>query len=257
MKYTTLVSIDTLAKKYADPNWVIVDCHFLLDDPDAGRRAFQRAHIPGARYAHLDQDLSGPIIPGTTGRHPLPVIDVFAASLSSWGIDNGTQVVAYDNRGGGIAARLWWMLKWLGHSKTAVLDGSFHHWKQAGHPVTDQPNQIIPKQFIVKPRPALIADITEVETIQQHPEKLLIDSRSPERFRGETEPLDAKAGHIPGAVNRFFMHNLDESGKMLSASELRYLFKSLVGETPTEDVIFYCGWELPRRIIFSQWNLPV
>jgi thiosulfate/3-mercaptopyruvate sulfurtransferase len=241
MKHTTLVSIDTLAANYTNPNWVIVDCHYLLNDPDAGRRAYQRGHIPGAIYAHLDEDLTGPIIPGKTSRHPLPDIDTFTNTLSRWAITEDTQVIAYDNRGGGIAVRLWWMLKWLGHDAAAVLDGSFTHWKKAGFPVTDEITTPKPKTFKPKPHPEMIATLNEIETIRQHPNKLLVDSRAQERYRGETEPLDPVAGHIPGAVNRYYMDNLDEEGKMKTVSELKEIFSALIGETQPGNVIFYCG----------------
>jgi thiosulfate/3-mercaptopyruvate sulfurtransferase len=241
MKHTTLVSIDTLAANYTNPNWVIVDCHYLLNDPDAGRRAYQRGHIPGAIYAHLDEDLTGPIIPGKTSRHPLPDIETFTNTLSSWGISKDTQVIAYDNRGGGIAVRLWWMLKWLGHDAAAVLDGSLTHWKKVGFPVTDEITTAKPKTFKPKPHPEMIATLNEIETIRQHPNKLLVDSRAQERYRGETEPLDPVAGHIPGAVNRYYMDNLDEEGKMKTVSELKEIFSALIGETQPGNVIFYCG----------------
>jgi thiosulfate/3-mercaptopyruvate sulfurtransferase len=241
MKLTTLVSIDTLAENYTNPNWVIVDCHFLLDDLEAGRKAYQRSHIPGAIYAHLDEHLTGPIIPGKTSRHPLPDINAFTITLSNWGIDEDTQVVAYDNRGGAIAVRLWWMLKWLGHDAVAVLDGSFSHWKKAGLPTTDEIPTPQPKTFVPKPRPELIANLEEIETIKQHPKKLLVDSRAAERYRGEIEPIDPVAGHIPGAVNRFYMDNLDENGKMKAIPELKEIFSTLIGDRSPENVIFYCG----------------
>ncbi|MEN8242190.1 MAG: sulfurtransferase [Chloroflexota bacterium] len=239
--YKTLISLRELADNYTRPNWVLVDCHFQLDDPDVGREAYLRAHIPGAFYAHLDRDLSGPIIPGKTGRHPLPAISVLAETLSHWGIDKDTQVVAYDNRGGAIAVRLWWMLKWLGHHAVAVLDGGFNDWQQAGHPVDEelpQPNQ---KIFSPQPQPEMIATVDEIETIKEHPDKLLIDSRAPERYRGEVEPLDSIAGHIPGAVNHFFKHNLGPDEKMITVTELKENFSSLIGDTQPNNVIFYCG----------------
>jgi thiosulfate/3-mercaptopyruvate sulfurtransferase len=241
MKFTTLVTVDELAEHYNRPDWVIVDCHFMLDDIEVGTRAYHREHIPGAVYAHLDRDLSGQIVPGKTSRHPLPDPDAFAAKLSSWGINGDTQVVAYDNRGGGIAVRLWWMLKWLGHDAAAVMDGSFSHWKAAGLPVTDEIPAPRSKRFVPNPRPELIASLEEVTKLGEHPELLLVDSRAPERYRGETEPIDPVAGHIPGAVNRFFMHNLGEDGRLLPVSGLNEIFSELTGGRNPEDVIFYCG----------------
>lgn len=241
MKLSTLVSTDILADNFTNPDWVIVDCHFLLDDLEAGRKAYHRAHIPGAIYAHLDEHLTGPIIPGKTSRHPLPDIDTFAKALSSWGIDEKTQVIAYDNRGGGIAVRLWWMLKWLGHDAVAVLDGSFSQWKKAILPITKEIPTSLPRKFVPKPRTEMIATLEEIESIREHPEKLLIDSRAAERYRGENEPIDPIAGHIPGAVNRFYMDNLDEYGKMRPIPELKAIFSALIGERSPENVIFYCG----------------
>jgi thiosulfate/3-mercaptopyruvate sulfurtransferase len=241
MKYTTLITVEGLAENYDRPDWVVVDCHFMLDEIEAGARAYLREHIPGALYAHLDRDLSGEIIPGKTSRHPLPSPEEFTKRLSSWGIDGDTQVVAYDNRGGGIAVRLWWMLKWLGHEAAAVMDGSFSHWKATGFPVTDEIPKPSAKTFVPKPRPELIAPLEEVIKLGEHPEKLLVDSRAPERYRGETEPIDPVAGHIPGAVNRFFMHNLGEDGKLRGISELKEIFLELTGGRNPEDVIFYCG----------------
>jgi thiosulfate/3-mercaptopyruvate sulfurtransferase len=241
MKYSTLVTVETLAENYTRPDWTVVDCHFLLDDTGAGLRAYQREHIPGATYAHLDDDLSGTVIPGETGRHPLPEPEVFAARLSAWGIDNDTQVVAYDNRGGAIAVRLWWMLKWLGHEAAAVLDGSFKHWKQAGLPVTAEVPAPQPRRFIPRPRPELIAGTAEIAAIPGQSEKLLVDSRTPERYRGEVEPIDPVAGRIPGAVNRCHLDNLDEDGRFKPVDELKAIFSQLIGDRPAQDVIFYCG----------------
>jgi thiosulfate/3-mercaptopyruvate sulfurtransferase len=150
-------------------------------------------------------------------------------------------VITYDNRGGAIAVRLWWMLRWLGHDAVAVLDGSFSHWEQAGFPVTDEIPSPKLKTFIPKPRSELIATLEEIESIQQHPEKLLVDSRAAERYRGEIEPIDPVAGHIPGAANRFYMDNLDDTGKMKSATELKSIFSALIGDRLPENVIFYCG----------------
>jgi thiosulfate/3-mercaptopyruvate sulfurtransferase len=241
MNHTTFISINTLAENYTNPNWVIVDCHFQLDDPGAGRAAYQRAHIPGARYAHLDEDLSGPVIPGKTGRHPLPTIEQITETLSNWGIDHSSQVVVYDDRSGGIAGRLWWMLKWLGHQNVAVLAASFSDWVNAGLPASDQFSPVTKKVFTPHPRPELIASQGEISNIKDRPEKLLVDSRSPDRYRGENETLDPVAGHIPGAANFYFMDNLDQNGFPKPIPELKQRFADLIGDTPPGNVIFYCG----------------
>jgi len=137
--YTVLLSTDELAQLLDDPNVVIVDCRFALDDPAAGRQAYLESHIPGAVYAHLDKDLSGPIISGRTGRHPLPTAGDFAETLSLWGIDGDSQVIAYDSSSGVYAGRLWWMLRWMGHDKVAVLDGDWRHWQAGKHPTAPSP----------------------------------------------------------------------------------------------------------------------
>ena len=132
MTYTTIISTTDLAQHFDDPNWTVIDCRFKLDDTQAGRVAYRDGHIPGAVYAHLDEDLSGPIVEGKGGRHPLPAVDAFAETLCRWGVDNDTQVIAYDDVGGVYAGRIWWMLRWLGHDKVAVLDGGWPHWEKAG-----------------------------------------------------------------------------------------------------------------------------
>ena len=135
MAFTTLVTTDDLVEHLSDPTWTIVDCRFSLAEPELGRREYEEAHISGALYAHLDEDLSGPIIPGRTGRHPLPTPERAAQRFGDWGIGRGQQVVAYDGAGGAIAARLWWMLRWLGHGEAAVLDGGWQEWQRQGYPV--------------------------------------------------------------------------------------------------------------------------
>src|SRR5512135_3606266 len=139
MSYTTLITAGELAPHLSDPDWAIVDCRFSLADPERGRRDYAQAHIPGAIYAHLNEDLSGPIVPGITGRHPLPAIDDLAARFSEWGIDQQVQVVAYDDSGGGMAARVWWLLRWLGHDAVALLDGDWRKWTSEGRPTHDGP----------------------------------------------------------------------------------------------------------------------
>ncbi|MCB0192320.1 MAG: sulfurtransferase [Anaerolineae bacterium] len=241
MPYTTLISAAELAENLSKPNWVVVDCRFMLNNTEQGRRDYQESHITGAVYAHLDEDLSGPIIPGQTSRHPLPDIDRFTQTLSSWGIDNTTQVIAYDGGGGAIAARLWWMLRWLGHNAVAVLDGGWASWLKSGYPVNSGLETNSPAMFTPHPRPELVLDADAVDTIRTDPAYRLADSRNADRYRGENETIDPVAGHIPGAISLPFANNLDSNQQFLPAGELRRRFEKALEGTPTEQTVFYCG----------------
>jgi len=241
MKFNTLISVEGLAQFFEDPNWVVIDCRFWLDDTKKGRLDYQVSHIPGAIYAHLDEDLSGSIVEGETGRHPLPEVASFAQKLGSWGIGPETQVVAYDDRGGMIAGRLWWLLRWLGHEQVAVLDGGFPAWVEEGHPVTDEVISPKPKRFSPEIQTEMV--FTADDVLQHFGETgyKLVDSRAPERYRGEQEPIDPVAGCIPGAVNYFWGNNLDKNGHMQLKQVLRGRFESLFGGIPAQQVTFYCG----------------
>ncbi|MEM7783656.1 MAG: sulfurtransferase [Planctomycetota bacterium] len=239
--YQTLISVDELIENIEDPNWVIVDCRFSLADPDSGRNDYRMSHVPNAYYAHLDDALSGEIVPGSTGRHPLPTIEAAEATFSSWGIDSKTQVVVYDQGHGGIAARLWWMLNWLGHSKVAVLDGGWAQWIENSGPVTSEPPEYATQiQFTAAPNPDLWIDVSEVEAICRSGNSLLIDSRTSPRYQGLEEPIDPVAGHIPGAVNSPFVDNL-LNGKFDSAESLKARFENVLGDFNPDQTIFYCG----------------
>ncbi len=239
--YTTLIDAATLARHLDDPGWVIVDCRFSLADTEAGRRAYGEAHIPGAVYAHLDEDLSGPVIPGKTGRHPLPPVDVVAARFSRWGIGPGVQVVAYDDLSGAIAARLWWLLRWLGHDAVAVLDGGWPAWLAGGFPATGEAPAPRRRSFAPQPRPGLLVDAAFVETVRRDAAHRVVDSRTPERYRGEEEPIDPVAGHIPGAVNAPHPENVDAEGAWRSPEQLRVRFEAVLGDVPPTQTVFYCG----------------
>jgi len=241
MAFTTIISGDELAQHLKDPNWAIIDCRFNLDNIYYGRQEFFKAHIPGAAYAHLDEDLSNRVIPGKTSRHPLPEISKFTRRLSNWGIDESVQVVVYDDRGGGIAARLWWMLRWLGHEAVALLDGGWQAWMQAGYPTENETQTLRARKFIPRPRPWLLADTDKVLEISQSPDFVLVDSRAAERYRGEIEPLDPVAGHIPGAVNAHFAQNLNEDGRFLARDELKQRFQAILGDKQAQNTVFYCG----------------
>lgn len=241
MTYTTLISTADLAKNLPNANWVIIDCRFDLAQPDAGRQAYQHNHIPGALYAHLDADLSGPIIAGQTSRHPLPTIDKLTETLSAWGIDAQTQVVAYDDKGGAIAARLWWILRWMGHEAVAVLDGGWPRWERDNRPMKSGIETRTARQFVARPQNRLLVDMHAVQANLNQAEFQLFDSRAAARYRGEQEPIDPIAGHIPGAASCPFAENLSEDGTFLSPDQLRARFKQQFGETKATEAVFYCG----------------
>ena len=240
MSYTTLISTTKLAQNLTDPDWAIFDCRFSLADPERGRRDYAQAHLPGAIYAHLNEDLSAPIVPGVTGRHPLPAIDELAARFSEWGIDEQVQVVAYDDSGGSIAARLWWMLHWLGHDAVAVLDGDWRKWKSEGHPTHGGIAIRSARRFVPHPRSVLLITTDDIER-RLHPDNKLFDSRTSDRYHGENETIDPIAGHIPGAISAPYPDNLHPDGSFRSDEELYQRFTTLLGDTPAEHAAFYCG----------------
>ncbi len=242
MAYQTLISAKELAGTRLSPDWAIVDCRFLLRDSERGRHDYEQAHIPGAVYAHLNEDLSGDIVPGKTGRHPLPSVEKLARTLSNWGIDSAVQVVAYDDRDGSMAAaRLWWLLRWLGHDAVAVLDGGWQQWRQAGYPVASGVESRAPRTFLPQVRGELAVTAEDVLAMAHRPDLRLIDARSGERFRGEQEPIDPVAGHIPGAVSAPYTEMLDAEGRFLPAQALRTHFQQVLGDTPPDQAVFYCG----------------
>ena len=241
MTYTTLIKTADLAQHLADPDWAVFDCRFWLADSERGRRDYAQAHIPGAIYAHLNEDLAGPIVPGVTGRHPLPSVGFAAQKFAQWGIDDRVQVVVYDDAGGSVAARLWWMLRWLGHDAVAVLDGDWRKWTNEGRAVSNSAESRPARSFVPHPRADLLVTIAEVESRMQDAGYKLFDSRTPERYRGENEPFDPIAGHIPGAINSPYLDNLNPDGTFRSDRELHARFTALLGSTPTANASFYCG----------------
>ena len=203
MAFRTLISTDALATRLADPNFVVVDCRFKLDDVAWGEREWKAAHIPGAVYAHLDRDLSGPKT-GTNGRHPLPDTAVLARTFGRLGITGGKQVVAYDSDSGVFASRLWWLLRWLGHDGVAVLDGGYAKWVAEGRPVSVEAAPLDSAEFHASPRQDMAIGIEDVSAHARDANWRLLDARAPERYRGEVEPMDPVAGHIPGASQLLF-----------------------------------------------------
>jgi thiosulfate/3-mercaptopyruvate sulfurtransferase len=241
MTYQTLVSTDELVRHLADPGWAIVDCRFSLDNAERGRRVYLQSHIPGAVYAHLNEDLAGSVIPGVTGRHPLPPVDSFISKLSTWGISAGVQVVVYDDLGGAYAARLWWMLRWLGHEAVAILDGGWPKWEQEGHPVKSGIDTRPARSFVPHLRPELLASQAEIDAMRLDSGFLVMDARTPERYKGETEPIDPVAGHISGAKSAPFAENLAPDGTFLPQNVLRERYQKILGKIPAQQVASYCG----------------
>lgn len=232
-----IIDVETLATHLHDPECVIVDCRFDLFDKAAGEQAYVRGHIPGAVYAHLERDLSAPLDPsGAGGRHPLPTPKQMAEVFSSLGIGEGSKVVAYDDTSGHYAARLWWMLRFMGHDSVYVLDGGWPAWMAGGLPVVAGRESRAPREFAGFPRWDRVVERDEAAAAG-----LLIDGRAPERYRGEVEPIDPVAGHIPDAVNRPYGTNWDQQGLWRPQEELLADFVELLGDTPPEDAVFYCG----------------
>ena len=242
MSFTTTITVAELAKHLDDPDWVIVDSRFKLSNPDQGRMDYESAHIPGAVYAHLDEDLSGSIIKGATGRHPLPSVEKVSQVFSRFGIDSGVQVVAYDDLGGALAAgRVWWLLRWLGHEPVALLDGGWQMWLKSGLPVRGGNDTRNPRIYIPHPRNDLIVSSADVEAMRNDPQYRVLDARSADRFRGENETIDPVSGHIPGAISAPYARNLNLDGTFRSSEKLAARYKRLLGGVPFDHVVCYCG----------------
>ena len=239
--FPSIISADQLKGILHKKETVIIDCRFYLADTHAGQKEYAHSHIPGAFYAHLDRDLSGEIILGKTGRHPFPEVEIFAKKCGQWGIDDDAQVVVYDQSHGGIAARLWFLLKWLGHGKVAVLDGGWKHWSENGFPISSERPAISEKTFHPKPKNGWLVQVKKMEQLYADRTFLLVDSRAAERYRGEKEPIDPVAGHIPGAVSAPFLDNLDGDGLFLKKEKLKKRFENLLAGQPLENTVFYCG----------------
>jgi thiosulfate/3-mercaptopyruvate sulfurtransferase len=238
--YTTLISTDELADRLSDPSLALFDIRHDLMQPERwGADEYQKAHIPGATFLHIDSDLSGPKN-GVNGRHPLPTPEAAAALFSRVGIDSTKQVVAYDQNNGVFASRLWWMLRWLGHESVAVLDGGFAKWSREGRAVTSEAVEPAATTFVVKNVAPTVNSVGVESSLSRHT-LLLVDARAPERFRGEVEPMDPVAGHIPGAVNRPASLNVTANGVFKPASALRTEYQALLGGRPHSDVVHYCG----------------
>jgi len=240
--FTTLIGAAELAALLArDPKPVVIDTSFDLADTDAGEKRFRTSHLPGSHYLHLDRDLSG-TKNGKNGRHPLPARADFARTVAALGIGPETAVVALDGQGGVYAARLWWMLRWLGHRSVAVLDGGLSAWQRTGGTLTDQPSPApAPTNAPYPERPSLAPSVDAAGVATRAPRRAVLDARSGERFRGEAEPIDPVAGHIPGALNRFHRENLADGGVFKTPHLLRQEFGVLLGDRAPDEVIHSCG----------------
>ena len=237
-EWTTLVQAETLASALGEADLVILDCRFSLADPDAGERAWRASHIPGARYAHVDRDLSDHDKRGQ-GRHPWPEADAFTTRLAAWGITPSHRVVAYDDGDGAFAARLWWLLRTLGHRDVAVLNGGWTRWTALGLPVDDRVPAAKPAAYAATFDTQRLLD---ADAVQRHLAAggLLVDARAAERFRGEVEPIDPVAGHVPGAVNRPYASNLAD-GRFKPAARLHAEFDALLDGRAADEMVTMCG----------------
>jgi thiosulfate/3-mercaptopyruvate sulfurtransferase len=243
--FTTLIGAAALLDLAGKPHVAVIDCRFDLLNPKDGRRAFLEGHIPGARYADLNKDLSAPV-GATSGRHPLPLPEDFAATLSRLGIGNATQVIVYDDSGGSFAARAWWLLRWLGHRSVAVLDGGIKAWIAAGGPLrpgeeTAPSDSLAGGRILPQVDAAAVIDTAGIAAFLADSKNLLVDARAAERYFGSVEPIDTVAGHIGGAVNQPFSANLAPDGRFLPAAELKRLWEArLAGRKPSQ-VAAMCG----------------
>ena len=264
--YTTIIDTETVQQNLDHPDWRIIDCRFSLADTEKGRLAYQASHLPNALYAHLDEDLSAPIIPGQTGRHPLPGAETAAQMFSKWGIDGRVQVVVYDDMKNTIAARLWWMLKSIGHDRVRVLDGGYQRWVEEGRLVERGDTT---RDRTTHPQ----GDFAGVATRHDLAGRPHVDARAADRYRGEVEPVDPKAGHIPGAINLPATGNTGDDGRFLAANDLLQRFDQVgdgavvscgSGATACHNALamVVAGRKMPHVYLgsFSEWSnldLPV
>jgi len=236
---TTLVTVSELQAHLADADWCVIDCRHDLMDVQLGRRQYAQGHIPGAQFASIDDDLSGPKT-GTNGRHPLPDREQLAAKLRTWGIGNDTQIVAYDASGGQFAVRLWWLARWLGHEKVALLDGGWPQWIAAAGRSSVEQAMRPPGRFTIGESLEHVVAADELQRLLAGHSAIVVDARAPERYEGRVEPIDPVAGHIPGAVNRFWQANLAD-GRFKPAAQLRAEYEQLLVGRAAAQMVAQCG----------------
>lgn len=240
MAFRTLVDVDTLAAHLDDPNWVVLDCRFELTRPTWGEEGFASGHIPGAQYAHLDRDLAAPQTE-TSGRHPLPTPEVFAALARRWGINETTQLVVHDQGNGVYAARAWWLFRWLGHESVAVLRGGLAAWTLSARALTNETSTRAAGNFVARPQENWVVTVDDVlESVVSH-RLHVVDGRGGDRFAGQNETMDPIAGHVPGAVNHPFASNFATDGTWLPEAELRARWEKTLQGRPANEVVTMCG----------------
>ncbi len=234
-----LIEPEVLATLLNDDKITLLDTRYSLTDSSFGKKMYQQGHIPGAVYADLEDDLSGPVIPGKTGRHPLPAPESFVEKVQQWGIDSNSHVIIYDDGSHAMAARAWWQLNWIGIKNVSLLHGGIKAWLAGRYPLTSAKTQVSNTRFAFNGHQRPTAKAEDIFAQLDHPVLSLIDARAPERFSGEMEPLDSRAGHIPGAVCYPFTRNMDDNGRFLSPEQLRKQLVTLID--PAKQSVFYCG----------------
>lgn len=244
MDYTTLISPADLLLHLDDENWAIIDVRFTLGNPERGRIDYVKSHLPNSVFVHVEEEMCGKVIPGKTGRHPLLPVEDTVQLFSRLGIDENVQVVVYDDwpgASGAVAARLWWMLRWLGHEKVAVLDGGWNAWLSQSYPISQQIKTREPRSFKPKLHLEIYASTADTKAALLYPTWKVFDSRTADRYRGENETIDPIAGRIPGAINAPYLDNCYPDGRFKPREEIRQRFQNLLGDTPPSKAIFYCG----------------
>ena len=240
MSYQTIISVDELNQNLSNENWFIFDCRFLLKDPNGGLTKFNQGHIPSAQFADMDKDLSSPMT-SSSGRHPLPDPEKLIEKLKTWGVNNDSQVICYDDMSGAFAARMWWLLNWVGHKDVAVLDGGIEKWTDAGLELEQDCKQRPAGNFTGTANDAMWVDINFVQQQLEQGNIELLDARSSERFTGIDQKTDPVPGHIPGAISFPFAGNLSQKGVFLPKADLKNRFASIFSNHETDQVINMCG----------------
>ena len=241
MSIKPLLECQELSGRLEDSNWRVIDCRFDLSDSTAGRRDFEAAHIPGAVFMDLNEDLAAKPEAGT-GRHPLPDVALIEGKIGRLGVDRSTTVVVYDGGNGAMAARAWWIFRWLGHENVKLLNGGWAAWAALGHPVSSDPVVVSPTKFVAKLRDEMVVTTDEISSsMEQIPAMNLLDARDARRFAGEHEPIDKVAGHVPGARNLPFPESLNDDGSWKSAAELAALWSRQLGNNKQTQWVAMCG----------------